>query len=146
MALYAGGIQTYTSANFTGGFSSVVADLKSNQPGGSSLLEMSVVSSINTQNCIFGIGRSSSELFQLSPSYLTPYDLNDRPSFSALAQQWSLDPAAPTLIFRRHSVTSQLGVIWSFPRGIRIGRNASIILCGLAALAWGFNITVEVDE
>jgi hypothetical protein len=149
MALYAGSVLTN---NAGGGAATPIADLKATSVGaGTAVLEVSVfystVSSTNTLSVL--LGRAVTELFQYGPSVLTPYDSTDKSSFTSLAQAWSIAPATPTQFLRRHqfAATSGSGIIWSFPRGLRLAASSSLLVWNGGSSPSNMTIiSAEVDE
>jgi hypothetical protein len=82
---------------------------------------------------IVGIGRATTELFQLGPVALQaelPYDVA---SNSGVAISWSVTPVIPPQFFRRISLQTSIGAgyVLTYPKGITIAQSNSLLLWGI---------------
>ncbi len=147
MALYAGSALSVAGIPTTG----ASADLKANPLGGTAITEMSLHMSTGSSGQI-QIGRATTELFQVNSAPLLPYDPADKPTLTGIASAWTIAPVSPTQFLRRWSCTNGSvngpGVIWSFPRALRLGPAQSLVVWSIYSTN-NFNpmyVNVEVDE
>lgn len=83
-----------------------------------------------------------------SPVTLLAEDLgNTSTGLTTTALAWGTGPTIPTNYYRRCTLPGTIGagVIWTFPRGIRVLKNTSLILWNLSTTS-AFDVWVVVDE
>lgn len=82
-----------------------------------------------------------------SPQALLAEDPADGASLTTIAAAWGTGPTIPTNFFRRISLPATIGtgVIWTFPKGLVIPLNGSIVVWNLSATGVA-DAYVVVDE
>lgn len=98
----------------------------------------------------YGLGRPANDgsVVQFDPSPLLADNPGDSAAQTATAIEWTVAPTVPTDFHRRiylpGSVTA--GVVWTFPRGLRIIASRGLVNWNIAASTGGLQINVTVDE
>jgi hypothetical protein len=98
---------------------------------------------------VFGLGRPAAiGVTPTSPqTFLDEQDGNGGTGATTAAVAWGTPPTVPTNFFRRVSLPATIGagVIWTFPRGLRIVLSSSIVLWVIAT-ASVVDVYAAVDE
>ena len=129
MAIYSLGLPTTVTT--TG---AAAMDLKASAANSPRVMEVGLNLQTATAST-YGLGRASNVPTQTAPVLVQAENPADPAGLSGLAVAWS--PTAPTIpsqFLRRISLpaTAGAGVIWTFPRGIGIPINGSIVLWVIA--------------
>lgn len=84
----------------------------------------------------FGIGRPQAiGVTPTSPQALLAEDSADGASNTTVAAAWGTGPTVPVNFFRRISLPATIGtgVIWTFPKGVVIPLNGSVVVWNITA-------------
>ena len=98
---------------------------------------------------VFGLGRPAAiGVTPTSPqTFLDEQDANGGTGATTSCVAWGTPPTVPTNFFRRVALPASIGagVIWTFPRGLRIALSNSIVLWVIAT-ASVVDVYAAVDE
>lgn len=97
----------------------------------------------------YGIGRPAAiGVTPTTPVTVLAEDPADPAGTVVTALAWGTPPTAPVDFFRRISLPTTIGagVIWSFPRGLRIAVSSSIVFWNLATNSAAVDNHIVVDE
>ena len=96
----------------------------------------------------YGLGRSGNVPTQTTPVLLQAEDPSAVACASGCAVAWSVAPIVPTTFFRRVSLpaTAGAGVIWTFPRGLKLAVATSMLLWNLATNSNSTNVWWVAEE
>ena len=142
MAIYS--LANRTSNTTTGNDSLEIIASATGRPR---LLELGVWLNAATQSPL-GLGRPGAKGgTPTSPLNLLPEDPNDPTSGTTTALAWSVQPTQPTYFFRRMNIAGAIGAgcILTFPRGLGIAANVSLVLWNITAVSV-YDVHVVVDE
>jgi len=142
MALYSLANRT---TNVTTGNDSL--EIIASSTGRPRLLEMGIWLNAATQT-VLGLGRPQAKGgTPTTPINLQAEDPNDPASATTTALAWSVQPTIPLQFFRRMNIAAAIGAgcILTFPRGLGIAANVSLVLWNLTAVSV-YDVHVVVDE
>lgn len=122
-------------------------DLKSGASLVPSIMEVGI-NLLTATASTYGLGRSGNVPTQTTPTLLQAEDPTAAACASGCAVAWSVAPTVPAAQFRRVSLpaTAGAGVIWTFPRGLKLAVSTSMLLWNLATNSASTNVWWVVDE
>jgi len=132
MAIYSASVPIFQVANGT-----PAADFMAGQSNAPSFIELGA--NVGTAAAtIFGIGRAAIAGVQVGGAALLPEDeaIGAMPCQTTVATQWSLAPKVPSIYLRRIQISGAAigqGMILTFPRGLRLAENGSLVFWNLTA-------------
>lgn len=90
----------------------------------------------------YGLGRSGNVPTQTTPVLLQAEDPSAAACSAGCAVAWSVAPTVPAAFFRRVSLppTVGAGVIWTFPRSLKVAVSTSMLLWNLATNSASTNV------
>ena len=96
----------------------------------------------------YALGRAGNTPTQTSPVLLQAEDPGAPAALSGCAVAWSVAPTVPAQFFRRMSLpaTAGAGVIWTFPRGLKLAVSASMLIWNLTTNSASTNVWWIADE
>ena len=130
MAIYSIGVRTSGVALSTAGW-----ELRTGSSDRAYLLELGISLAAATAST-FGLGRPAAiGVTPTSPVTLLAEDSSAPAGTVQSALAWATGPTAPANFFRRISLPATIGsgVIWTFPKGLLIPVNSSLVVWNLAA-------------
>ncbi|MDI9847382.1 hypothetical protein QM467_04815 [Rhodoblastus sp. 17X3] len=112
------------------------------------LLEVGITINAATASA-FGLGVPAAKgITPTSPVTVLAEDQNNTTAGNTqTALAWGTAPTVPAAFFRRVSLPATIGagIIWTFPRGIMVPKNTSLVLWNLSAVA-AADVWVVLDE
>lgn len=130
MAIYA--LAQRTSGNSSGSAAWQIIAPAGNKPR---IMELGLTLAAATAST-YGLGRpASAGTPSATTAFLDESDGNGATGTTTGAVAWSGAPTAPTQFFRRVALPATIGegVIWTFPRGLGLPVNGTVVLWNLAA-------------
>jgi hypothetical protein len=114
------------------------------------ILEVSVTCGSAAAGAAFGLGRAGngSSPIQLAPIYLLSEADTSSSLTTSCATAWTVAPTIPAQMFRRNvsNATVGGGVIWTFPRGLRVENGTSMVLWNILTNSPLFFATWIIDD
>lgn len=114
------------------------------------LLEIGITLNAGTASA-FGLGAeiaANKGITPTSPQTVLAEDQNNLTAGNTTtAMAWATGPVVPPNFYRRCSLPSTVGagIIWTFPRGIMVPKNTSLVLWNLSTVSIA-DVWVVVDE
>ena len=142
MAIYSLGLKT---TNFTSG--QACLEIYTASTLAIKVMEIGF-SQVTATACEYGLGRTGTQgitpvpvLFQAEQS------TTDVAAKTNASLSWGTSPAAPSIYMRRVSTAASVGagVIWTFPRGLFIAPNTSLVLFNITATV-AIDLWCVIDE
>lgn len=96
----------------------------------------------------YGLGRSGNVPTQTTPVLLQAEDPTSVACASGCAVAWSVAPTVPAQFFRRASLPATVGagVIWTFPRSLKVAVSTSMLIWNLATNSASTNVWWVAEE
>jgi len=122
-------------------------DLKASAANTPSIMEIGI-NLLTATLSTYGLGRSGNVPTQTGPVLVQNEDPGGPAGLSNCAVAWSVAPTVPAQFLRRISLpaTAGAGVIWTFPRGLKVAVTASMLIWNLATNSASMNAWWIVDE
>lgn len=141
MAIYSGAFPIFQVANGT-----PAADFLAGQSNSPNFIELGA--QVGTAAAtIFGIGRAAAAGVQVGGAALIAEEAgNTLPCQTTVGTQWSIAPTVPSIYLRRIQISGAAigqAMILTFPRGLTLAANGSLVLWNLTAtqaassVVWG---------
>jgi hypothetical protein len=142
MAIYS--LSLNTTVTTTG---AAAMDLKASAANAPKIMEVGISLGAATAST-YALGRSANVPTQTSPVLLQAEDPGDPAAVSGCAVAWSVAPTVPAQFFRRIGLPATIGagVIWTFPRGLKLAISASMLIWNLATNSASMNAWWVADE
>lgn len=126
----------YSIANRTTSTTSAAATLEIIAASGAGfrLLEIGIIINAATAS-VFGLGAPAAKgITPTSPVTLLAEDAGNTTAGNTTALAWGTGPTVPANFYRRVSLPATIGsgVIWTFPRGLVVLKNTSLVLWNIA--------------
>jgi len=122
-------------------------DLKAAATNTPNIMEVGI-NLITATASTYGLGRAGNTPTQTAPVLLQAEDPGAPAALSGCAVAWSVAPTVPTQFLRRVGLpaTAGAGVIWTFPRGLKVAVSASMLIWNLATNSASMNAWWVADE
>jgi hypothetical protein len=111
------------------------------------LIEQSFISQASATAMSIGLGRSAAVGVTPVPVVFQRDNPADPASLTVGSLSWATSPTVPAQFIRRWScgATQGVGVVWIFPRGLRIPVSSSLVLWNITATV-GADVNCIVDD
>src|SRR5208337_3667168 len=98
--------------------------------------------------CSIGLGRPQAQGITPVPAAFQAEQNVSNPAAKTMASlSWATSPTVPAVFLRRVNfpATAGSGVIWTFPRGLELPANSSLVLFNITATV-GSDVWIVIDE
>lgn len=142
----------YSAAVRTSGFAitSPAVEIVANAVVSPRLLELCITTNVAVAATqVYGLGRPAAVgVGPQNAVTVQPHNINDPAGQTQLALFWTTPPTAPTVFTRRATIGTVVatGIIWSFPRGVIIAINKTLVVWNITANTIPPSISVTVVE
>lgn len=122
-------------------------DLKSGASVVPAIMEIGINLGINTAST-YSLGRSGNVPTQSTPTLLQAEDPAAVACASGCATTWSVAPTVPAQFLRRVDLPAAIGagVIWTFPRGLKLAVSTAMLIWNSATNANDCNVWWVISE